>query len=137
MKSYRKKIIITFAVIVLILTAALIGLRRYNDFILEVVNPSQGVAWNWCPLDVDTIHQLFDKKVTKDANDLVLLCNVVMEKDNLPEAKSIKFRPYLMARNKSATTTVLEANDDRDIFRVDGQMFKSRRLNAVLVQTGF
>ncbi|MEK2688505.1 hypothetical protein [Bdellovibrio sp. GT3] len=137
MSGYKSKIIIAICISISIATMVYLISKNYHLFVSEVVSPSQGPSWNWCPLDVVEIRNLEEGSLTAEPKDLALLCDVVMDEESTGQLVGMKFKPLLMARGKSASSSILEAAEDKDHFRVDGQVFKSRRLQAVLVRTNF
>ncbi|WP_413581742.1 hypothetical protein [Bdellovibrio sp. HCB288] len=137
MSGYKSKIIIAICISISVGTIVYLISKNYHLFVSEVVSPTQGPSWNWCPLDVIEVRNLEEGSLTSEAKDLALLCDVAMDEKFSGHAAGMKFKPLLMARGKSASSSILEMAEDKDHFRVDGQVFKSRRLQAVLVRTKF
>ena len=92
-------------------------------------SPEAPRKWTWCPKITGQI-EVYTKRASEDSVTPEQICNVTLEP--VPEEKAQrKFRRYLTVGTGESAKT-LEADENLEVFQVDGLIFQSKALSQIL-----
>lgn len=88
-------------------------------------------AWNWCPQNTAQIQKVGFGTDPVEFQQVADLCQIVVEPITQNSKEFIHFSEVLVALSETENR-ILEATASRDIFRVQGRVFKSKNLKEKL-----
>lgn len=91
----------------------------------------ESVIWNWCPKGVATVLNLETSRAISSPDELRFLCAVRIE-ERVSSPASGTFQAVYRAQSSDGQESFVEYDAGLGLFRVDGQVFRSRQFQRNL-----